>query len=267
MTCYATVMHPLVRGAAAVAVFSALGSLAPIPEPPAPIVEPPRRAGVAGMPAPCGPGTLPEGPVCVRIPTGATGATGAGTAAAAAPGRPREPEPERVPRRPDRPADPAAYRYPLADARVLGGFADVPSPPSPWPMGEGIEIGATKGAEVKLVALDHQEGAAEVVFAGELYGPTIALLQTVKEGDQSKRYLAIYGYLDHVANGLAAGAKLEDGAILGAAGDAGVGTLGHVYLETRLARGDAKIEAMDTKKLGDATISAPCDPRNVLPLK
>src|SRR5690349_5151120 len=101
-------MHPLVRGAAAAAVLTALGGLDRDRPDPAPAVVPPAQAkGVDGFPAPCGPGTLPEGPVCVRVP-------GAPEPAASPPG-PGDREPrslgalDRIPRRPERSADAAAY--------------------------------------------------------------------------------------------------------------------------------------------------------------
>src|SRR5438067_958223 len=110
-------MHPLVRGAAAAAVLTGLGRLeAPAPELPA---EAPITAvvGVDGLPAPCGAGTLPEGPVCVRIPREAErGATLlAPDARAPEPGR-EAAGTGRIPRRPERPADPAAYVFPVGDA-------------------------------------------------------------------------------------------------------------------------------------------------------
>lgn len=257
-------MHPFVRAAVAAAVLTSLGSFDRPKAPPSPVVQPPARGGLDGMPAPCGPGMLPEGPVCLRLPK----------AVVAAPSpreRPRDVEGDRIPRRPDRPSDPAAYVYPVgneAPPHVLGGFPDIPSPGSPWPTGEGIEIAASKGAEVIVASLEHQEGPAEVVFAGELYGPTVALLHTVREGARSRGYLAIYGYLDRIASAAAVGAKLESGNVIGAAGDAGAlaGGLGHIYLETRAVR-EGVVAPFDARKLTDTAASVPCDARNVLVLR
>src|SRR5579871_1561336 len=105
-------MHPLVRGAAAAAVLTALGSFDRGAPDAAPSATPGGEVrGVDGLPAPCLPGTLPEGPVCIRIPT-----EDEATAARQAlqPGRPNrgDPQADRIPRRPERPADPAAYVYP-----------------------------------------------------------------------------------------------------------------------------------------------------------
>jgi hypothetical protein len=77
-------MHPLVKGAVAVAVLTALGRLAGAERAAAPPPPEEHAKGVDGMPALCGPGTLPEGPVCVRIPK---------DVAAALPPAPPEPEP------------------------------------------------------------------------------------------------------------------------------------------------------------------------------
>ena len=62
-------MHPLVKGAAAAALLTALAGLDPGRTAPPPVVQPPTHShGVDGMPALCGAGMLPEDPVCVRIP-------------------------------------------------------------------------------------------------------------------------------------------------------------------------------------------------------
>src|SRR5262245_38611694 len=125
-------MHPLVRGAAAVAVLSALGSLDRDVPPAPPAATPAGQArGVDGLPAPCSPGTLPEGPVCLRIP----GEEEAARLALEA--DPPDPVParsslgfEQIPRRPERPADPAGYVYPVGTPerppRVLGGLEGSP---------------------------------------------------------------------------------------------------------------------------------------------
>src|SRR5262245_39606189 len=113
----ARTMHPLVKGAAAVSVLTALGSLDRGPAPPPQPVEPPAQArGVDGLPALCGPGTLPEGPTCVRIPA----EDELGRREPIDIRRARRGE-EAIPRRPDRPADPGQYRYPVKDQKVLGG--------------------------------------------------------------------------------------------------------------------------------------------------
>src|SRR3954466_1262645 len=127
-------MHPLVKGAAAIAVLTALGSLDQgSPPPPPPAVAPASARGVDGLPALCGPGSLPEGPVCVRVPPpDAPPRAELGRRSSVAGGD------ESIPRRPDRPADPDRYRYPVEGQRVLGGF-DVGAAP------QGIRISASPG--------------------------------------------------------------------------------------------------------------------------
>lgn len=253
-------MHPLVRGAAAAAVLTALGSLdRRAPEPPRGVAPSAEMRGVDGLPAPCSPGTLPEGPVCVRIPEEVEKPPLEG----------EMPRPvgrsgvdaDRIARRPDRPADPAAYSYPVGGdraPRILGGGrergveSDLP----------GLHIAARPGEKVVLLALDHQEGQAEIVHVGDVFGPTVVTRHHVEDGGQKRDVLLFHGRLDRVEPSLAAGAKLEAGAALGFAREGNGGGLIEIYLEARVLREGA---AIDPKKLTDASIALPIDPRDVLP--
>jgi len=250
-------MHPLVKGAAAASVLTALGSLDRGPPPQQQPVQAPAQArGVDGLPALCGPGTLPEGPICVRIP--AEDAVG-----------PREPVElrrarrgeEAIPRRPDRPADPGQYRYPVKDQKVLGGF-DVGATP------QGIRLAAEPGETIKLVALEHQEGPAEVVFAGNRAGgAAVATRHVVREGERTRVYIVIHGHLDQVEPGLAASAKLEPGAALGKAAPAPPAEISLEARQVRESVAAAKTGPLDDKRLTDATIAIPIDLRNVLQMR
>lgn len=257
-------MHPLVKAAASVAVLTALGSLDRGPRPRAAPIAPPAAArGVDGLPALCGPGTLPEGPVCVRIPVeGAPAATSlptvndvgrSGTAG------------ERVPRRPDRPEDAARYRYPVGPGerapKVLSSFEGERG-------GRGVEIAATPGEKVTLVALEGQEGQAEVVFAGDRDGAlAVATRHEVRTGGEVRSYLLIHGGLERLEQGVAEGARLDAGAALGHAPIVNGGHLITIGLEARQVRGGATLGIVDEKRLVDSSVSVPIDLRNVLPLR
>ncbi len=258
-------MHPLVKAAASVAVLTALGSLDRGPRPRAAPIAPPAAAarGVDGLPALCGPGTLPEGPVCVRIPIeGAPLATSlptvndmgrSGTAG------------ERVPRRPDRPEEAARYRYPVGlgerGPRVLGAFEGERG-------GHGVEIAATPGEKVTLVALEGQEGPAEVVFAGDRDSAlAVATRHDVREGAELRRYLLIHSGLERLEQGLAEGARLEAGATLGHVPVSAGGHLITLNVEARQVRAGATLGTVDEKRLADSSVSVPIDLRNVLPLR
>lgn len=275
-------MHPLVRGAAAAAVLTALGNLdRPAPPPPA---EAPVTAvkGVDGLPAPCGPGTLPEGPVCLRIPSASErGRTRLEPEGDETPEPGRSPAGlDRIPRRPDRPADPAAYVYPVGDAqrppRLLGGLDSLPAstPTLTRDHGRddrreqvGVRLAARPGEKVVLLGLAHQRGPAEVVFVGELFGPTVVTRHEVDEGGRKHGYLLFHGRLDHADAPVVLGARLEAGATLGFARTENGGGLVEIYLEARLLRDGA---AGDEKKLTalaalDASVAVPIDLRDVLP--
>ncbi len=253
-------MHPLVKAAAAVAVLTALGSLDRGPRPPAPAVIAPAQArGVDGMPALCPPGTLPEGPVCVHLPREQPVALLPGS-----PSRSERPSIE-IPRGPDRPEDPARYLYPVGTAehppRVMRGFGRDQDAP-------GIVLAARPGEKVTLVTLDRQEGPAELVFAGDRDGNTLVTSHLVKEGGQLRAYLMIHGKLDHFEEGLAVGATLEPGAVLGYAEvhQAREGLV-QISLEARQVREGARLGDLDAKKLGDPALSIAVDLRNLLPLR
>jgi len=253
-------MHALVRGAAAVAVLTALGSLDRGRPAPAPVVMAPSAAtGVDGLPALCGTGTLPEGPVCLRIPQEQNRRLGEPMARAAQAG-------DQIPRRPDRPADPASYRYPVGSAerapRVLSGFE----------AGQvqddgGVRLAAQPGEQVTLVGLEQQEGPAEVVFAGEREGQTVATLHRVREGERLRSYILIHGGLERLAPGVSVGAQLDPGATLGHAGVDMARGLITITLAARQLREGASLAALDKKRLTDAAISIPIDLRNVLPAR
>ncbi|MFT3773728.1 MAG: hypothetical protein QM820_50795 [Minicystis sp.] len=255
-------MHPLVRGAAAAAVLTALGSLDRSGPPPPPGSAPVTDVrGVDGLPAPCLPGTLPEGPVCLRIPDEREAGrvrldADLPRAAAARTGV----EVDRIPRRPERNADPAAYLYPIGASRpprILGGFdarSDLP----------GVHLAARPGEKVVLVSLDQQDGPAEVVLVGDLFGPTVVTRHEVTEGSRKRSYLLFHGRLDRAEAGLAAGAKLEPGAALGYARTDNGGGLIEIYLEARLIHDGV---TLDPKKLTDAGVASPIDVRDVLPLR
>jgi hypothetical protein len=259
-------MHPLVRGAAAAAVLTALGGLAPA-DPALPAGHAPAEAarGVDGLPAPCLPGTLPEGPVCVRAPAGGDTSRPRLEADELKPAS-RTPsiDAERIARRPERPADPAAYVYPVgADRapRILGGFDGKREGASELP---GVHLAARAGEKIVLLALDQQRGPAEVVFVGELFGTTVVTRHEIEDGPRKKSMLLFHGRIDRPEPGLAVGAKLEAGATLGFARvDLGGGLI-EVYVEARQLREGA---ALDGKKLTDAGVSSPIDLRDVLPRK
>lgn len=185
---------------------------------------------------------------------------------------------EQIPRRPDRPADYERYRYPVAftdtGTFVLSGY-DLDLPDTDQRRGPGlshvghggIDLDQARGTEVRLVPLENQQGPAEVVFVGRLFGNTVATRHTVLEGGHARDYLVLYGHLDSAAPGLVPNRTVSEGELLGFVGDSGSDGIVHLHLEVRQVRDGVDASLLRDSSLAQPTVSIPCDPRNVLPLK
>lgn len=232
----------------------------------------------------CLPGTLPDGDVCVHLPIGRDFDE---PDAPAMRNAHREKSGrwaiyDQIPRRPDRPEDYDAYRYPVPAGMpdghsVVSGYdLDRPDPsqrrgPTIHAVGHGgVDLPQARGTPVALVALEHQEGDADVLYAGPYFGTTVMTRQTVREAGRLRDYVAIFGHMDRIAPGVVAGRILKNGELVGFVGDTGSPELVHLHYETRRVR-----EGVDVLKkltsgpatLTDDSVSVVCDPRNVLPLR
>jgi hypothetical protein len=287
-------MHPLIRAASLPVVLFALGSRAGVGEngqegvagpggqSRTQRVEPTGAAskGAEGLSAPCPAGTLPDQDVCVPIP----GNDDLGSEELAAFGmghhdkRGRYEIYDQIPRRPDRPAEYESYRYaiPIPDSvkLTMSGY-DLDLPESEQRQGPkfshvghgGIDLPAPRGTEVHVLSLDHQEGDAEVLFVGKLFGTTVITKHTLREGGRLRDYVVLHGHLDGVAPGLARGQSAPEKALLGYVGDTGSEGIVHLHLEARRVREGIDLSKVPPERLVANEISVVCDPRNVLPLK
>lgn len=189
---------------------------------------------------------------------------------------------EQIPRRPERPAAYRAYRYPIPPGLpggeyVVSGY-DLDKPDDFQRRGRhlkhvghgGLDLPQQRGTPVKLLNLEHQAIDAEVLFVGDLFGHSVVLRHTLREGERDRDYLVLFGHLDRPAPGLAQGQHVPEGTIVGAVGDSGSPELVHLHLEIRRVR-----EGVDLAKIlresGPGAlvadwVSVVCDPRNVLPL-
>jgi murein DD-endopeptidase MepM/ murein hydrolase activator NlpD len=187
---------------------------------------------------------------------------------------------DEIPRRPDRPSDYDAYVYPVPPGlpgghSVISGF-DLDRPdfrqrrgPTLHATGHGgVDLPQARGTPVAMIALDHQQGDAEVVYTGTLFGTTVVTRHTVREGGSLHDYILLFGHLDAIAPGLAKGRTVHAGDVIGAVGDTGSPELVHLHLEARRVR-----EGVDVMKVATPNdllapeITVVCDPRNVLPLR
>jgi murein DD-endopeptidase MepM/ murein hydrolase activator NlpD len=190
---------------------------------------------------------------------------------------------DQIGRRPDRPADYDAYRYPIPPGlpngkSVISGY-DLDRPDVAQRRGRtlkavghgGVDLPQAKGTRIPMIVLDHQQGDAEVVFVGPLFGNTVITLHTLREAGQLRDYLLLFGHLDGPAPGLTKGQTLREGDLVGFVGDTGSPELVHLHLEARRVREGVDVRSLPVAGggavlLADAT-SIVCDPRNVLPLR
>ncbi len=266
-------MHPLVRAATVLAVITAIGRLdrprpprAPGPLPPAP---------VGALTAPCGPRTVPDGDVCVPLPP-------PGAAIDEAPAR----EPARagragraigaddpIPRLPERPEAVAAYRLPIdaPSPEVISDY-DLDRPARERRQGPGfreighggLDLAAARGADVRAIALEYQEGSAEVLFVGELFGSTVVTSHLVREAGRLREYVVLFGHLEGFGPAAVPGSPLATGDVIGGVGDTGSPGNVHLHLEVRQVRDGARLRPVDAHRIVDPSVTIPCDPRNVL---
>jgi murein DD-endopeptidase MepM/ murein hydrolase activator NlpD len=274
-------MSPLVRGAGAVLVFTFLGLGAKESRPSAakpsatrPDAATPGKAS-DGLSSVCPAGTLPDGDSCVPIP--ADSDDDGEELLTALQGhhdkRGLWQVYEQIPRLPDRPEDYGAYRYPVAGSRVLSGY-DLDRPDADQRRGRslshvghgGVDLAQARGAEVRAVTLVHQEGDAQVLYAGTLFGTTVLTRHTVREGGRLHDYVLLYGHLEGTAPGIEKGRSVAEGGLLGFVGDSGSPGIVHLHLEVRKVRDGVDVLKETPQRVMATDVSVACDPRNVLPL-
>jgi murein DD-endopeptidase MepM/ murein hydrolase activator NlpD len=222
--------------------------------------------------------TLPDGGVCVPVPNASTG--GEALAEQRAQHHDRRGHLriyDQIPRRPERPADYRKYELPVAplpqQSFVTSGY-DLDLPDDEQRRGAemkavghgGIDLAQKRGTPVALVPLEHQVGDADVLFVGKLFGNSVVTHHAVREQSTLRDYLVIHGHLEKPASGLARGATLPRGAIVGYVGDSGSPGVVHLHLEIRRTREGVSINALGPGELTHNSKTVACDPRNVLPL-
>jgi murein DD-endopeptidase MepM/ murein hydrolase activator NlpD len=183
---------------------------------------------------------------------------------------------DQIPRRPERPASYDAYRYPVPCERgcVVSGY-DLDRPDEMQRRGRrllhvghgAVDLVQKKGTPVAMVTLDHQEGDAEAIFVGPLFGTTVITRHTLREGGQLRDYLLLFGHLEAQAPGLQVGARLREGDIVGFVGDTGSRDLVHLHLEARRVRTGVNVAKLGPGAMIANENSVVCDPRNILPLR
>ena len=226
---------------------------------------------------PCSPGTLPDGNVCVHLPDDEEGGPEAeSTIGAHHDRRGRWVVYDQIPRRPERPADYDAYRYPVACDRgcVASGY-DLDRADQAQRRGRrvrhvghgAVDLVQRRGTPVTLLALEHQQGDAEVIYVGPLFGVTVVTRHTLREGGQLRDYLLIFAHLDAAAPGVQRGARLSADSLVGLVGDTGSPEVVHLHLEARRVREGVDPTRLSPSAMVEGAATVACDPRNVLPLR
>jgi murein DD-endopeptidase MepM/ murein hydrolase activator NlpD len=249
--------------------------------PAASATEPPAQAGAPRAEAPaCERGTAPDGDICVHL-----AAVDEGTVAETQSNSHRERSGrwatyEQIPRLPDRPADYDAYRYPIPPGLpgghyVVSGY-DLDQPDEKQRRGltlkhvghGAVDLPQARGTPIHMVPLEHQEGDAEVLYAGALFGTTVLTRHTLREGGRLRDYLLLLGHLDSIAAGITPGVMIKDGQLVGAVGDTASPRIIHLHLEVRRVRDSVDLTKVPAgaPMIADS-VTVVCDPRNVLPLK
>jgi len=251
----------------------------------------PRRARAAIEPlaqAGCPRGTLPDNGACVRLPGAAEDEDDGQPEAESSTNTHRDRLGrwvvyDEIPRRPDRTADYDAYRYPVpcgagATDRtrpcVVSGY-DLDRSDDRQRHGQrlrqvghgAVDLVEPRGTPVTSVALEHQQGDAEVIYVGPLFGTTVVTRHTLREGGRLRDYLLIFGHLEAPAPGLQQGSPLREGDLVGFVGDSGSPDIVHLHLEARRLRDGVDPAKLAPSGLIDGTNTVVCDPRNVLPLR
>jgi murein DD-endopeptidase MepM/ murein hydrolase activator NlpD len=187
---------------------------------------------------------------------------------------------DQIPKLPDRPARYDAYTWPLESASLSSGY-DLDAPDEkqrrlrsrPNEIGHGgLDLLAARGTPVHLVPLEGQDGETRVIYTGPLFGTTVVTAHRIRaEGQGPARlqtYVVLYGHLESVAAGMSAGQNAAPGTMVGSVGDSGSPGIVHLHLEVRRLREGVDLERVAAgPSLISESVSVPCDPRNVLPLR
>jgi murein DD-endopeptidase MepM/ murein hydrolase activator NlpD len=228
----------------------------------------------------CPPGTLQDGTACVPVPQPGV-SDGEALVAERNVHRTRTgawTEYAQIPRRPDRPADYSLYRFPVQplarQSLLLSGY-DLNLPDDSQRRGPklkavghgGIDLAQHRGAEVRLVCLEHQQGPAEVLYVGWLFGNTVVTLHHIHEAGAERGYLVLHGHLEKPATGLEPGTLLDDGGLVGFVGDSDSPGAIHLHLEIRQIRDGVEARQLAPSEIVDNARTVACDPRNLLPLQ
>jgi hypothetical protein len=160
---------------------------------------------------------------------------------------------DQIPRKEGRPAGLDAYRLPVASLAAA---------PRLGPRG-GLELEVSDRAAVVALALTGQEGVATLLSAEPLAGGglRVSTHHVLLEGAAKADYVVSVEPLAQLREGLAVGARLGDGDLLGTA------PRGSLRVDVRKVRDGLDIASVAGPGLLAEDRALRADPRNVLPLR
>ena len=182
---------------------------------------------------------------------------------------------EQIPLQPDRPTDYYAYRYPTVPTGKIDDVYDLDRPNEMQRRSDtvahvghgGVDIIVARGTPIRAIRLAYQQGESRLVFAGKMFGNTVVTKHSLQEVGRTRDYLLIHGHLDQFSQTLRPSMTVQEGMILGYAGDSASEGRVHLHLEVRQVRDGVDPKLLSTARLRERSVSIVCDPRNVLPLK
>ncbi len=229
---------------------------------------------------PCAAGTAPDADACVHLTNVDDGPIAESRANTHRDRTGHWASYEQIPRLPERPADYDLYRYPippgLPDGHYVVSGYDLDQPddkqrraPTLKHVGHGaVDLPQAKGTPVAMIRLEHQEGPAEVLYAGTVFGTTVLTRHSLREGGRLRDYVMLLGHLDAISPGITPGVSVPEGQIVGTVGDTASPRIVHLHLEVRRVRDGIDLGKVPAgfPMIADS-VTVVCDPRNVLPLK
>ena len=183
---------------------------------------------------------------------------------------------EQIPRRPDRSADYDLYRYPVPCSHgcVVSGY-DLDRPDEAQRRGRrltyvghgAVDLPQKKGTPVALVALEHQQDDAEVIYVGPSSARPSSPARPCARAASSATTSSSSGTSTPRRPGSPPASASATATCSASWATRGSPELVHLHLEARRLRDGVDLTKLAPGQMIANENSVVCDPRNVLPLR